>query len=338
MAAAPDDLIKSPEADAPGGGADAVAGVLSGIRLSGAMQFSFVPSGAWQSDNTPILGRMAAERPGLMPFHIVVEGACWVHFDGVTTPLDAGDVLVFPFGQGHQLGSGTGGRVLDPIGDLPPEPWQHLPVMAYGDDGQRTRILCGFLHIGAMDFAPLRSAMPPMMLIRTRGANDSPWMQSMIRQIVTEIDAPRPGGLVMLTRLTELLFVELLRLCILAAEDDLTGWLAALADPRLGRAIAAIHATPARDWTLELLAQAAGLSRTALAAHFHRMLGTSPMRYVRDWRLYLASVELSTGNRPVAGIAFDAGYGGEAAFTRAFSRLYGVPPAAWRQRQRGLPA
>lgn len=331
MAATPDDLIENPDVrDA----ADAVSGVLAGIRLSGALQFSFVASGEWQSDNAAALPRLAAARPSLMPFHIVVEGDCWVEFDGETTPLEPGDVLILPFGGWHRLGAGQGGLELDPIGELPPEPWQRLPVMAYGGDAARVRILCGFLTIGAMDFAPLRSAMPRRMVIRTRRANDADWTRSMIRQLVAEIDAPRPGGLAMLARLTELLFVELLRGRILAAEGTLSGWLAALADPRLGRVIAAIHAAPARPWTIEDMAREAGLSRSALASRFQVALATSPIRYVREWRLYLASVELGTTDRPVAGIADDAGYGSEAAFTRAFSRLYGLPPAAWRQRQR----
>jgi transcriptional regulator GlxA family with amidase domain len=112
------------------------------------------------------------------------------------------------------------------------------------------------------------------------------------------------------------------------------GWLAALADPSLARCLALIHDDPGCDWSVESLAKAAGLSRSTLAERFEAVLDTSPMRYVRDWRLYLASVALRTTGRTVAAIGHDAGYGTEAAFNRAFSRAYGAPPAAWRQKAR----
>jgi len=137
----------------------------------------------------------------------------------------------------------------------------------------------------------------------------------------------------MLERLTEITFIELLRHEILAADPG-SGWLAALADPSLGRCLARIHDDPHRDWSLQELAAVSGLSRSTLAERFEEVLDTSPMRYVRDWRLYLASVALGTTRKPVAAVAHDAGYGTEAAFSRAFSRAYGVPPAAWRQRSR----
>ena len=127
------------------------------------------------------------------------------------------------------------------------------------------------------------------------------------------------------------MFVELLRHQIIAAEPGSVGWLAALADPSLGRCVALIHEDPKRDWSVQALAAESGLSRSTLSDRFETVLGTSPIRYVRDWRLFLASMALSTTAEPLAAIAYDAGYGTEAAFNRAFSRAYGVPPATWRQ-------
>lgn len=330
MAATPHDLIETPDR-----AADVLAGVLATIRLSGALQFAFVPCGDWQSDTTAPLAQLSARMPDIMPFHIVVEGDCWLAFDGETRPIEAGDVLVFPFGDGHRLGSGRDGQTVSPMVELPPQPWSALPVMRYGDDdAERVRILCGFITIGAMGFAPLRHAMPRLIHIRTRGANDAGWIGAMIGQMVSEIDSPRPGSLGMLGRLTELVFIELLRLRILSGEKGAAGWLAALADPALGRCLALVHAAPERNWTVAALATESGLSRTSLAERFAALLATAPMRYVRDWRLYLASVALGTTTQPIAGIAFAAGYGTEAAFNRAFARAYGMPPAAWRQRGR----
>jgi transcriptional regulator GlxA family with amidase domain len=129
-------------------------------------------------------------------------------------------------------------------------------------------------------------------------------------------------------------FIELLRHQVLAAGPAATGWLAALADPALGRCLALIHDDPKREWSVPDLAAASALSRSALTERFETMLDTSPIRYLRDWRLCLASVALTTTSKTVADIAYDAGYGTEAAFSRAFSRSYGLPPAAWRQTAR----
>ena len=136
----------------------------------------------------------------------------------------------------------------------------------------------------------------------------------------------------MLERLTEISFIELLRHQIIAANNQPGGWLAALADPALGKCLAFIHDDPAREWSVQNLSAACGLSRSALSERFETMLDTSPMRYVRDWRLCLASQALNTTTKRIAAIAHEAGYGTEAAFNRAFSRAYGVPPATWRQR------
>ncbi|NYJ15188.1 AraC-like DNA-binding protein [Rhizobium leguminosarum] len=134
----------------------------------------------------------------------------------------------------------------------------------------------------------------------------------------------------MLPRLTEIIFIEILRHQIMMAEPRSVGWLAALADPSLSRCLSLIHDDPGRNWSPEDLATATGLSRSALADRFQAMLSTLPIRYMRDWRLYLASVALATSSRPIAAIADEAGYATEAAFNRAFSRAFATPPAAWR--------
>lgn len=135
----------------------------------------------------------------------------------------------------------------------------------------------------------------------------------------------------MLERLTEIILIELLRHELAVTAPTSTGWLAALGDKALGRCLALIHSEPRHDWSIEELASAVGISRSALANRFEAMLATSPIRYLREWRLYLAGVALREGSGAIASIAHEARYGTEAAFSRAFSRFYGVPPAAWRQ-------
>jgi AraC-like DNA-binding protein len=310
---------------------DVLSDLLRTIRLTGAVQFCFMPMGDWETDAAPSLAKMAEGPSSTIPFHIVVEGTCWMKMEGVETVLEQGDIVAFPFGTGHQLGAGTGGRLVTPVKDLPAKPWRDLPVLRYGDRGPQVRLLCGFLQCDAMNFQPLREALPRLLHVKTHASADAGWLRATIAQIIAEADSPRTGSLSMLERLTEITFIELLRQEIATARSGASGWLAALADPAVGRCLSVIHENPKRAWTLERLTKASALSRTALGERFEAVLGTSPMRYVRDWRLYLASSELSSTAKSVAAIGYDAGYGTEAAFSRAFSRAYGMPPARWRK-------
>ena len=309
---------------------DVLSALLSTIRLSGSLQFCFMPTGDWQTDATPALASLSAKASGTMPFHIVVEGHCWLKTEGEETDLEAGDVLVFPFATGHQLGAGGDGKLVLPTRDLPQKPWREIPVLRYCEAVQGVRLLCGYLQWGGLSFAPLRQALPRLIHVRTRAANDGDWLRATIRQMVEEVDRRRAGGVSMLPRLTEIIFIEILRHQIMMAEPSSVGWLAALGDPALSRCLSLIHDDPKRDWSLEQLAAASGLSRSALADRFQTVLSTSPIRYIRDWRLYLASVALATTSQPIAAIAYEAGYATEAAFNRAFSRAFATPPAAWR--------
>lgn len=336
MAGQPKELIENPESAGPAAG-DVLSDVLRAIRLAGSLQFCLMPSGAWQTDGKPAMAKLASGAGAVMPFHIVVDGSCWLRLEGRETVLGAGDVVAFPFGTGHQLGAGRGGSLITPTRDLPPKPWRELPVLRYGDEGGgpgAVRLLCGYLQCDTTSFRPLRNALPTLLHVRAGESADAGWLKATIAQIVAEVDAPRSGGLSMLERLTEITFIELLRHQIASANPAPSGWLAALADPALGRCLALIHEAPRREWTVRELAAASGLSRSSLAERFEAMLDSSPIRYLRDWRLYLASVALGTTARPIAAIADEAGYGTEAAFSRAFSRAYGAPPAAWRQTAR----
>jgi AraC-like DNA-binding protein len=318
---------------------DVLSDVLRTIRLTGSLQFCFMPTGDWHTDDKPAMAKFAQTASGgaspgpssAIPFHILVEGQCWLKIEGRHVSLQAGDVVAFPFGTGHQLGAGSDGLLVTPVRDLPPKPWRELPVLRYGAGPQRVRLLCGYLQCDAVGFRPLLQALPSLLHASTSGAAESNWLRATIQQIVSEVDRPRSGGLSMLERLTEITFIELLRHQIQQASPGATGWLAAIGDPSLGRCLALIHDDPARDWSLADLAAGCGLSRSSLSERFETLLDTSPMRYVRDWRLHLASVALSTSRKSIASIAHDAGYGTEAAFNRAFSRSFGAPPATWRK-------
>ncbi len=331
----PNELTDSPNKNGSGP-SDVLSNVLRSIRLSGSLQFCFMPTGNWQTDPKTSMKAIARTSDNMIPFHIAVEGSCWVRTADHEILLGEGDIVMFPFRTSHDLGAGSGGTMIDPVSDLPAKPWREVPMLRYGDAPARVRLLCGYLICDALNFEPLRAALPDVLHVRTKGANDAAWLGAAVGQLTLEADNPRPGGLSMLERLTEIMFIEVLRHRILASAPSATGWLAALADPSLSRCLAIIHEDPKRNWTVENLAAKSGVSRSTLMERFETKLNTSPMRYVRDWRLCLASTELSTTSKAIARVADDAGYGTEAAFSRAFSRTYGVPPAAWRQRARKI--
>lgn len=329
----PRDLIRNPIAPGHAQPADddVLSNVLRTVRLSGSLQFCFMPTGAWRTEGKGSLSALADDPSIAIPFHILVKGSCWLKIDGRQIVLEAGDVLAFPFGTPHQLGAGADGRLIRPVTDLPPKPWREIPIVSYGSDHGQVRLLCGYLQCDAMRFRPLRDALPTLIHVRTAGSNDADWLRATIEQIVREVDRPQTGGLFILERLTEITFIELLRHQVVGSAPHAAGWLAALADPSLARCLSRIHEDPKRAWSVKDLAAASALSRSTLTERFEAVLNTSPMRYVRDWRLCLASMALTTTDQTIAAIAHDARYGTEAAFNRAFSRAYGVPPATWRQ-------
>jgi transcriptional regulator GlxA family with amidase domain len=162
------------------------------------------------------------------------------------------------------------------------------------------------------------------------------WITATLKHGASETHAPGPGSDAMLGRLAELLFVEAMRRYTASLPAEQAGWLAGLRDPHVGRALALLHADPARDWEVEALARETGLSRSALGERFAHLIGEPPMQYLTRWRLALAAQALSAGNDAVARIAERVGYESEAAFNRAFKREFGSPPAAWRRSVRAM--
>ncbi len=324
LAAMPEVLTENPRAGAAG---DLLSDALRRVRITGSLQYCFMPAGDWHTDASP-----SSLRPrDAIGFHIVAAGSCWLEIEGQRAELVAGDIAAFPFGTGHAIGAGEGGVLVDPGEDLPATPWAEVPVLRCGGPERQVRMLCGYIQCEAMDFAPFRDMLPKFIHVRTRNAEGGDWLAETIRQIVVEVDNPLRGGASVLERLTEVAFIEVLRRQFLTADVPQAGWLAAARHPALGRCLSLIHAEPRRDWTIVELARASGLSRSALAEHFAKCLGMSPIRYLRDWRLYLASVRLKLADATLAAVAHEAGYGTEAAFNRAFARRFGSPPAEWRR-------
>ncbi|MCR5867385.1 AraC family transcriptional regulator [Aquincola sp. J276] len=314
--------------------ADVLSTLLRSVRIAGSLQFCVQAGGDWQTDGTPRLGGLARSALPTIPFHVVADGECWLRVQQQRYALQAGDVVAFPFATGHALGRGEGGPLICPVDDLPPRPWAEVPVLRYGQGPATTRLLCGFVSLEAMNFQPLREALPSVMQLHAGAPGAGPLLHGAVQALVAEAQSGSPGGSSVVERLTEILLIELLRSEIVARQGAAPNLLAGMGDPIVARTLAVIHDRPREPWTVASLARAGATSRSVLSERFAALLGKSPMRYLREWRLFLAGSALVHTRRPIGHIAQEAGYDTEASFSRAFSRLHGMPPARWRLQAR----
>jgi AraC-like DNA-binding protein len=268
----------------------------------------------------------------LILFHIIAEGRCRIRLArGEYLEASEGEVVVLPYGEQHVMGSAEQVPPV-PIGSLlPAPPWEQFPVIRYGGGGVKTSVVCGYLHCDDPIFDPVVRALPPLFSVRPPAGPAATWVAASIQYALDVSGEHQPRSSDLAVRLPELLFLEVLRLYAENAPPHLAGWLAALHDPVVGRALVALHAEPARAWTAENLAWCAACSRSTLNERFGRLLGRAPMQYLSEWRLQLAAGLLRDTPIGVAEVAHRVGYDSEAAFNRAFKRAMGTPPAQWRR-------
>lgn len=325
-------------------GTDALSELLRLVRLTGAVFVQGELSAPF-AVHTPCSSVLAAtlmpHAEHLIEYHLVLEGRCWIRVDGEEpVPLDAGDLVMLPHGDAHLLASDPHLVVptVDTTGMTLPPPGEIVEARA-GGGGAVTRLACGYLAIERRPCRPLLDALPRVLRVDARESDLGGWLHTYLRLRAVDGVHARPGVEGVLSRLSELMFVEALRRYIDALPPQRSGWLAALRDPPVGRVLTLLHQAPARPWTVAALARAAHLSRSALAARFQALVGQPPMQYLTEWRLNFAAHRMRTCDRPLATIAEEVGYDSQAAFSRAFKRAFGLPPALWReQRQRGAAA
>jgi AraC-like DNA-binding protein len=340
---------------------DVLSDVLRVVRLSGAVFFTADFSSPWGLES-PAPGTLtSALMPGaecLVLFHILVEGNCEVVCRGLpVTSMESGDVVVFPRGDWHTMRSGGAAATTPLTSIFTPGMHDEPPLLSYGGGGPSSRFVCGYLNYDQR-FSPLVDALPTMLVVRARDdystidASDAAatrtmpmppgsntWLGTTLTFTISEARAARPGNAAMLGRLTELMFVEIIREYmhrLSASQGPSTapgagGWLAGLNEPSVGRALRLLHAHPVRDWTVEDLAREAAVSRSVLAQRFTELVGETPMRYLASWRMQLAKQLMREGTHNIQEVAARVGYESEEAFNRAFKRATGSPPAAWRR-------
>lgn len=314
--------------------ADVLSEVLRAVRLRGAVFYTVKASTPWVAE-APLASEIA---PHVMPgadqvihYHLMTSGQCFGGLIGEpATLLEAGDVIVFPHGDAHVMASAEGMRGPVNIEGHAQAALARLPVRVdYGGTGRDpVSVVCGFLACDARPYNPLLAALPRVMVMKKNAAPGG-MLDYFATCAVAETNAPRAGGEVMLARLSELMFVEVVRSYVAEMAEAQGGWLSGLRDEIVGRALAALHARPAHGWTLEDLAREAATSRSLLAERFAQLVGVPPMQYLAQWRMQLAS-SLLCGPRTLAQIAEDVGYGSEAALSKAFKKIVGMSPAQWR--------
>jgi AraC-like DNA-binding protein len=329
---------------------DTLSDVLRAVRLRGAIFFYVEGAAPWVAEAPAAKTIIPAILPGvdhMMEFHVVARGGCWAAVVGEKPiRLDEGDVVIFPQGDHHVMSSAPGLRAetVDADAYFTPKPPQlpfSINVGAEGattarlGGGGETTIVCGFLGCDARPFNPLLASMPRALHLPGIAREGDSWIGNLLRAAVEESNRKRPGGEAVLERMSEMLFVEILRRYADALAPDQTGWLAGMRDAAVGRALSLMHARPAEPWTLERLAARAALSRSALHERFAHFIGQPPMQYLASWRMQLAAARLRDTDAKVIDVALEVGYENEAAFARAFRRIVGASPAAWRRERRG---
>jgi AraC-like DNA-binding protein len=325
---------------------DALSDLLRSVRVRGAVFYYVNCRDDWSAEAPPASEITEAVLPGcehVMEYHMIAKGTGWAAVSGEPpVHLAAGDVVMFPQGDSHVLSSAPELRPLRRSAEwmfatrnapkpIPialhhgvVEPGATMPV-----EEASTIAICGFLGCDLRPFNPLVAALPRILHLPADRA--SAWLSQVMGQAATESADRQPGGDAVLERLAEVMFVDAARRYLDSLPPDATGWLAGLRDRYVGKALTLIHTEPARAWTVDDLAHDVALSRSALHDRFTRFLGHAPMQYLASWRIQLGARMLRETNRNVATIALEVGYDSEAAFSRAFKRMVGMPPAAWRR-------
>jgi AraC family transcriptional regulator, alkane utilization regulator len=317
-------------------GAELLADVLGRIHIASAVFLRGEFSQPWAFASTDAATLCQIVQPGarrLVLFHVVVEGMFTIKLDsGERATARAGDAVVLPYCDQHSMGFPDDVPPVPIASLLPMPPWREMPVVRHGGGGPPARIMCGYLHCEDLLFNPVLHALPRLIHVRPSSPQAAHWRETSLRYVVEQAARAGSRGETLLARLPELVLVDCLRQYAEGLPREQAGWLAALYDPVLGRALMLLHAQPAAAWTVDKLARSVAVSRSILAARFVQALGVSPMRYLAQWRLQLAANLLR--DEPQLGmlaIAERVGYEAEAAFSRAFKRQLGVPPAAWRK-------
>ena len=297
---------------------DALTDILRSIRLQSAVYFeeSFcAPWGMEMSDSA--FGQ----------FHMMIRGNCWLGVEGVgdVTPLSGGDVVLLPFGKPHWLADQLDSPKI-PGGEVYQAHMEGKPILK--GDGIPATLICGHYEFDRDSAHPFLKDLPEMILLR--GTEVSGDLETVVKLISSEMNSGKTGSEALVHKLAEVLFVQIVRSYTMTRSAKV-GFLDALQDEKINRALSLVHRTPESKWTLENLAHEIGMSRTSFANRFRELVGDTPMQYITDLRLQKSRELLTTTRLPISGVCERVGYGSEAAFIRAFKRSFNLSPGTFRR-------
>ena len=308
----------------PPDAADPLGQVLHMLRLNGTLYCRAELAAPW--------GVALPRMDKSLLFVAIISGSGWMRLPGADPVLvSEGSMVVLPRGTPIDLVSAPQQHAV-PLFDLPAtKVSERYEMMTISGGGTVTRAMTGVVSFDDVSAGRLVELLPEVLVVDRWHAAASGWLRSTLDLISHEAAALKPGGEAVITRLADILIIQAIRTWLDNAPEAQTGWLAALRDAQLGRALAVIHNNPAEDWTLERLARIAGMSRSGFAARFADMVGQPAMRYLTDWRLQRARLGLLESRAAVGQVARSAGYQSEAAFGRAFKQFFGESPGSLRR-------
>lgn len=307
--------------------ADPLGQALYSLRLNGLIYTRSELIAPWGIEMPPM--------PGKMMFHIVTKGGCWLGCkNGESIYLQPGELALIPKGEGHRI-SHSESQNCEPFFDIPViKISERFEFMRYGGQlgdnragsHEETRLTCGVLGFDHLAAHKLISELPSIIHIKNEQGELPSQLQALIQLMEQEATTLSPGGETVIAHLADIIVIQAIRHWIGQTTDGCKGWLSGLKDPKLGKALAAIHAHPEYNWTVDRLAEQAGMSRSNFSACFTEVIGTSAKHYLTEWRMNLARVKIMQSQTTLTELAEELGYQSEAAFSRAYKRVFGVPP------------
>jgi AraC-like DNA-binding protein len=277
---------------------------------------------------------LRVESPKVTAFYALSRGGCVLEACGRRLTLAAGDVVFLRAGFAHTLRDRPGSRAVSPAELYAQRGGRCGGIVHYGGGGAPTTIVSGGLHFTDTRLSPLVASLPELIHVQGDGGAAARWLESTLQFVSSEMDAELPGYELVASRLADVLFVQALRTHVAGVTCGQANWLKALWDPALGLAFQQMHGRPAHPWTVEALARAAGMSRSAFAVRFKEALGVAPLTYLTRWRMHRAAELLAEGGEGTAAVANAVGYDTASAFVKAFRRHTGETPGAYRRRAR----
>lgn len=307
---------------------DLLSNILSHMNLQGTLYFRTSFAGDW-GVKVPHFQQVAR-------FHFAHRGRCMVKVEGVESPVavEQGDLIIITKGASHTLLSNLlvdeAAASLDKV--LEDSGFTGSGTLVYGNhgEGHETQLICGHFSFDEQIQHPLINQLPPFILIKNYGEQAGAWMEQTLKVIGAEAGTDAMGGNLISLKLSEILFVQALRV-YLNSKDNVNPGLAGFSDSRIAKSLQAMHLNPESNWSLQELSSVAGMSRTSYLTLFKKLMNTSPLGYLTEWRMQLARQQLAETKAAIVKIAEDAGYQSEAAFSRVFKKHFNVTPAVYRR-------